>query len=251
MNKELYKFTIDTEKEVSKKEVKKVDGEEVTVTKKVKEIVPIQFVIKRPGRKITMEGDMQKSIKMSQCIKKDIITKAMLLKKYADTGGILSVEERAEYNKKSEKLVNLQIEFARLSITKKKKKGDAARLKKVVPEINDLIREVSGIESAHSNLFDNTADIIALKHEILFYVLMLTYINEAPEDEDPVLKPFFSGETYEDRLEDYYKKEDDPDEFYIKAQTKVSYFVAFWRNGAALSEDDFKALEKEIDEGRL
>ncbi len=251
MENELYRFTIDAEKEVSKEEIKEIDGENVTVTKKVKENVPVQFVIKKPTRKIIEEGDMQKAIKMSECIKKGIVTKAMLLKKYADTGGILSEEERFEYLKKSDKLMEFQIEFARLTITKKKKKGDAARLKKVISEINKLRNEIAETESSHSNLFDNTADVIALKSEIMFYTLMLTHIEDVKEDETSTLSPFFPGNTYEERVENYYKKEDNPDEFYVKAQTKISYIIAFWKNGAAISQDDFKALEKEIDEGRL
>ena len=51
--KELYAFTIDDEREVEKTHTRKnkKTGEETTVTKKVKETVPIQIRLKRPSRR--------------------------------------------------------------------------------------------------------------------------------------------------------------------------------------------------------
>ena len=88
--KELYSFTVDEEVEVEKKTTKKdkKTGEETTITKKVKEKVPVVVKIKRPSRRQLEEAELEYSVEMSRCVKKGILTKAMLAKKYSDTGGV-------------------------------------------------------------------------------------------------------------------------------------------------------------------
>ena len=97
--KELYSFTIEEEKEVEKtsKRKNKKTGEETTVTKKVKKKVPIQISIKRPSRRELEEAELEYSVEMSRCVKKGILTKAMLYKKYNDTGGVWTENEAKDY----------------------------------------------------------------------------------------------------------------------------------------------------------
>ena len=248
---ELYSFTVDTEKEIEKQETKQEGDEKITVTKKVKEVVPVRIVIKKPNRRLNDEAEMHRAVKMSQCIKEGIVTKAMLTKKYADTGGVLSELEAKEYLSKYNRLMDLQVDWAKLSVTKKKEKGHAAKLKKLIGEMNTLRREVANTESAHADIFNNTADVFALKQEILFYTLMLSYIAEEDEEGNETLVPYFEGNTFSEKIDSYYEKEDNPSDFYIRVSTKLTYIITFWRNGAAMSKEDFEGVEKDIDEGNL
>ena len=106
--KELYSFSVDreVEKEVSSTRKDKKTGEEITVTKKVKEIEPLAVKLKKPSRRELEDAELEFSVEMSKCIKKGILTKAMLAKKYSDTGGMLSENE-------SKKLVDLYKKIAR------------------------------------------------------------------------------------------------------------------------------------------
>ena len=95
MFKEIYSFTVEDVREVQEKtkEKRKNDKgveEEVEITKKVEKKVPFTIGIKEPTRRELEEADMEFSIEMSNCIKKGILTKAMLAKKYSDTGGLLA-----------------------------------------------------------------------------------------------------------------------------------------------------------------
>ena len=80
--KELYSFGLDEEKEVEKTHTRKnkKTGEETTVTKKTKEKVPIQVKIKRPSRRELEDAELEYSVEMSRCVKRGILTKAMLYK---------------------------------------------------------------------------------------------------------------------------------------------------------------------------
>ena len=88
--KELYAFTLDEEKEIEKSHTRKnkKTGEETKVTKKVKEKIPVQIKLKRPSRRELEDAELEYSVEMSRCVKKGILTKAMLYKKYSDTGGV-------------------------------------------------------------------------------------------------------------------------------------------------------------------
>ena len=98
--KKLYQFTIDKEvekiEETSKKDRK--TGEEVTTKKTVKVKEPIEFFIKRPSRRELEEAELEYSVEMSRCVKRGILTKAMLAKKYSDTSGIFSEDESKNYS---------------------------------------------------------------------------------------------------------------------------------------------------------
>ena len=88
MFKELYSFTVkDTqeiqEKTKEKRKNEKGEEEEVEVTKTVEKEIPVKFILKDPSRRELEEADMEYSIEMSRCIKKGVLTKAMLAKKYS------------------------------------------------------------------------------------------------------------------------------------------------------------------------
>ena len=122
-NKEVYRFKVFLEEEIEKeieveKEVEVEKDVEVEKTRKneegqeekykdiekrkVKEKQLVKetrtesskkdhvFVINQPTRRQMEEADMEYSIEMSKCVKQGILTKAMLMNKYSDTGGLLS-----------------------------------------------------------------------------------------------------------------------------------------------------------------
>ena len=113
--KSIYSFTVHTTEEVQEKTKEKRKNkktgveEEVEVSKKIQKKVPHEIVLKQPSRRQLEEADMEYSIEISRCIKKGVLTKAMLAKKYSDTGGILT-------EKDAQRLVDLTGEgFRRLN----------------------------------------------------------------------------------------------------------------------------------------
>jgi len=72
--KELYSFGLDEEREIEKTHTRKnkKTGEKTTVTKKVKEQVPIQIKLKRPSRRELEEAELEYSVEMSRCVKRGL-----------------------------------------------------------------------------------------------------------------------------------------------------------------------------------
>ena len=131
--KELYGFSLEEEKEVKKTHTRKnkKTGEETTVTKTVTEKVPIQVRIKRPSRRQLEEAELEYSVEMSRCVKKGILTKAMLYKKYSDTGGVWTEDEAKDYGRLYKKTFEIQNEYVRLETVEKKTEEQKKKLEHI------------------------------------------------------------------------------------------------------------------------
>jgi hypothetical protein len=248
--KKLYQFTIDkeVEKTVETSKKNRKTGEEITSKKKVTEKEPIEFFIKRPSRRELEEAELEYSVEMSRCVKKGILTKAMLAKKYSDTGGIFSEDESKNYAKLYKDILDLQNEYIRLDSADKKDEKQSKRFEVIKTEIAEAKRNIIEIESNFQSFFDHTADIKAQNRLLLWYVINLTYIQDEDSSEP---KPYFKGDDFESKIEDYYLKEESGDQFYFQAIKKSSTILAFWFFNQASEPKEFDELITKMEKGEL
>ena len=127
MNKKIiYKFTVTKKEEVeqesttNKKNKETGEMEKVTTTKKVKKDIPYDVIIYQPSRRQVEDADMEFSVEMSKCIKRGILTKAMLAKKYSDSGGLLTEDDSNNLMRLYRELSETQESLGRL-LSKKDK----------------------------------------------------------------------------------------------------------------------------------
>ena len=248
--KELYSFSLDEEKEIEKSHTRKnkKTGEETKVTKKVKEKVPVVIRLKRPSRRQLEEAELEYSIEMSRCVKKGILTKAMLFKKYSDTGGVFSEEDAKDYSELYKESLDFQNEYIRLDTVTEKSAEQVERLEKIKNDLADTKRKIIQAESSMHSLFDHTADTKAQNRLLLWYTLMLTHIQRE-EDEEP--KPYFEGNEFEEKLENYYAKEEEASDLYIKSIKKITTVLAMWFFNQASDPEEFNKLIEDVEEGKI
>jgi len=247
--KELYSFTLEEEKEVEKTHTRKnKKGEETTVTKKVKEKTPVQVRLKRPSRRELEEAELEYSVEMSRCVKRGILTKAMLYKKYSDTGGVWSEDDAEQYGKLYRKIFEIQNDYARLETVDKKTDKQKEKLEKLKDDLAKTRRLIVDAESSMQSLFDHTADIKAQNRLLLWYTLMLTHIQREDEEE-PIA--YFNGENFDKKIEDYYLKEEELDEFYSAVIKKVTTILAFWFFNQASTAEEFNKLMEDMEKGEV
>tara|TARA_Y100001938_G_C8089756_1_gene434325 strand:- start:1211 stop:1966 length:756 start_codon:yes stop_codon:yes gene_type:complete len=246
----LYQFTIDKEVEVEKesKRTNKKTGETTIKKRKVKETKPIEIQIKRPSRRQLEEAELEYSIEMSKCIKKGILTKAMLAKKYSDTGGLFSEDDANKYQDLYKQALELQNEYVRLDSVAKKTQKQKDKLEKIKSKVALVRKDIVEIETTFSSLFDHTADIKAQNKLILWYVLNLTYIQD--EEEDSFVE-FFKGDSFEEKTNYYYKLEESVDDFYNALVQKSTTIMAFWYFNQASSKEEFDDLVEKVETGEL
>ena len=238
--KELFSYTVNVTKEVEKTETTEQNGSTVTVTKKVKEEVPVRVIIKQPSKKNIEDGGLQFSVEMSNCIKKGILTKGMLMKKYKDTGGSFSEEDQKELDRLSI-IINAKSDEYRATSDDQVEKRKA-----ILEEVVTARRRAIELQTAHDALFANTADMIARNNSIRWYCLYMTYVQEMPNGE---IKPMFPGTTLEEKIAALDKMDDEQDELYVKAYNKLSLFMSFWYMGTNVTKEDLEKFNADIDAG--
>jgi hypothetical protein len=250
--KEIYSFTVELEKKTKKKVEKTVinketqEEEKVEVEEEVTESDPVRVILKEPNRRQVEEADMEYSIEMSQCVKRGILTKAMLAKKYSDSGGLLAEEDAKQLNSKYGELADLQNSFTRLA-TKTEKATEEIIEKKseILNSIGALRRDIIDVETSYASLFNHTADVKAQNRVIMWYVLNLTHI--ARGEKEPEL--MFKGESFEEKEKHYYELDENNDELYLLVQNKLATFMSYWYFAASsLTKEDFDALNTDIEE---
>lgn len=246
----LYQFTVDEIKEVEKESSRKNKKTgEVTITKKkVKEKVPLEVKIKKPSRRELEDAELQYTIEMSKCIKQGILTKAMLAKKYSDTGGAFTEEGEKEYGKLYKQILEFQNEYIKLDSATKLDAKQKKRLEFLKEEIAKVKRELVEVETNLQGLFEHTADVKAQNKLLLWYGLHLTYI-QGEEDEEPI--QYFKGSDYDEKLEDYYEKEEENSDVYQQVIKQVSTTLAFWFYNQASTQKEFEEIMDKVDKGEL
>lgn len=251
--KTIYKFTVKKEEEVEEETTSEVENKEtkekekVTKTKTVKKEIPYEIRIAQPSRRQVEDADMEFSIEMSKCIKKGILTKAMLAKKYSDSGGLLSEEDSSELIRSYRELAELQNDLGRLMSKKKKTEQEIKKEGELTESFTSIRKRIVDLETTYQSVFNHTADTKAQNKTILWYMLNLSYVTGPDEKE----LPLFSGETTEEKEESYYLLDENEDQIFDLAREKLMTFISFWYFSQNASDEDFQSLEKDIDTGEV
>jgi hypothetical protein len=238
--KSIYEFTeTKSEKQAVEKKRKNKSGEEETIISSKTVKVPVKFVIEKPTRRMADDAEVYYSVQLSKSIKMGIVTKAMLVKKYADNGGALSDEESKELLQSLKKLNEMENEFHLLRGVNDPK--DKAKADKLEISINSLRRELVNLETSLQTVYQHTADAKAERETLLWYVINLSKIvNEFEETES-----FFTGNTFEEKLEDFYAKYEEEDGFYYESVIKLSKIVGYWFFSQDATKEDIDNFVKQ------
>lgn len=251
--KTIYNFDVLIEEDIEETETKQIknketgDTEEVSTKKKVKKETPYGIVIHEPSRRQVEEADMEFSVEMSKCIKRGILTKAMLAKKYSDSGGLLTEEDSRKLVRSYAELGEVQKDLARLISKKKKTSEEKAKEDELTEKFAEVRRGIVDLETAYQSVFNHTADTKAQNKTILWYIINLCSLRNPAGIESPL----FPGEDQEQKEESYYKKDEEGDEIYDLARQKIMAFVSFWYFSQNPTREDFEALEKDMESGAI
>ena len=255
MLKQIYSFEVKDSKEIdekSKEKRKNKEGveEEVEITKKVKKEIPFKVIIKEPTRRELEEADMEFSIEMSRCIKKGILTKAMLAKKYSDTGGLLSENDANALVDLYGKLADLETAYTQNTIKNRDVKKLPKKTQDIIAELNGKMaitrRDIVTLESSYQSLFNHTADTKAQNKIILWYVTHLSYYKcEEQEVQEP--EPLFPGDTFEQKIDAYHLKDEMEDSLFQLAAGKLASVLSYWYFSPTPAKKDFDKIINDID----
>lgn len=242
MAKNIYKFKVSKQekKQVEVERENKETGEKETILQNKTVKTPVEFLIKKPSRKMTDDAEVHYAVELSKAIKQGIVTKAMLTKKYADNGGALSEDESKEMLRAVKKSQDLNNEYQML----KTAGNNEERQKEIEKELLDIRQEMIDLENAVQSVYQHTADARAERSLIMWYVTQLTkYLDESGEELD-----FFEGIDSEDKIEDFYNKDESENEFDQEVLDQAMKAVSYWFYTRSTDEKEIEKFIKDQNE---
>jgi uncharacterized membrane-anchored protein YhcB (DUF1043 family) len=190
---------------------------------------------------------MEFSVEMSKCIKRGILTKAMLAKKYSDSGGLLTEDDSKDLIRLYKELAELQNSLGKSMAKKKKSAEEKEREGELTEQFASTRKRIVELETTYQNVFNHTADTKAQNKTVMWYLLHLSAVVGPSGEEEPL----FLGDTHEEKENSYYQKDEEGDEVHELSREKLMTFISFWYFSQNVSEEDFAKLEADIESGDL
>lgn len=240
----LYKFEAFIEKEVDKIEKTTKDGQPVEIKTKVKEKVPVKFAIKKPSRKEFEDARLHYGIEYSKAITAGLLTKGMLVNKYANTtGGVFSETEAKDLFALYKRQEALKIELQQAaSVGASTESQDDLTAK-----LTAVSRQMFEIENSNNSLFQHTAENKAEERTIAYMLYHLTFIEKNNR-----WSPFFEGEDDDTRKRfflresSYFAMEDKDDPLILAVRDRLINLYVFYYRGMAEKQEDFVQIEADL-----
>jgi hypothetical protein len=214
-----FKLNKTTKEKVEVSRKNKETGEEETVIQNKNINVPVEVVLHKPSRRMIDEAEIFYAVEMSKAVKKGILTKAMLVKKYADTGGTLTEDETTDLLRVMKDYNDLKNEYQLL----KSKKEDEKRQKELEVQMLKTNRQILELESALQGVYQHTADARAERSLIMWYIINLSNVK------------------IDGQVEDFYDKDENGEKYEKTIIDNLMKATSFWFYNQ-------NATQKEIDE---
>lgn len=240
----LHEFTISVPREVDETNTRVEDGKTITETIKVKRTLNIAFGFKKPNRVEAFNAELERSVWETKFVTAGILPQALLLKVYANHGGILSNEDTKYYNQLQADLLITETDLKRLQVTEPEKKEE---INTAALKLMTLRDEIINFQQKQSVFFANTSEAKAREKLIEWLVLYMTYyrpVNEAGEPGD--WKPFFEGKTTEDKLTSFDNVADRQDELWLKAKDMIELIATLYASNGSVDSENLALYAEEI-----
>lgn len=236
----LYQFQVPKETEIEKTDVTKNEkGEEVKTTRKVKEMVPQKFALRKPNRSILDALELFYAVELSKNLKAGILSRSQMAVKFTDEGRTFSNQEREAYITDFNKAVELETNYRQLAGVKEEKNRtpeDKQKLEDILAQIIELQKRIQEFENSQSSLFDQCAETRARNKTILNWSLHLAY----NDGDSPT--PVFGEGSFDDRMKVFDAYEDGSDTWMLDVIRRFLYLVSFYYMGRAEKKEDFDRL---------
>ena len=114
------------------------------------------------------------------------------------------------------------------------------RLDEIIVELEAIKRDIQSFEAEQINIFENTAEAKSRNRTILWWVLQLAH-----KQEDDKYVPFFDGETFNEKLDNYDIIEEQGSVELSDIIKRFTYLTTLWFLGRIETTEDFEAFDKD------
>lgn len=247
----LYQFTVAIDKLVDQT-TERTEGEgaaakTISETIKVTKKVNLPVCLKRPSRVEREEADVERAVWETNFITRGVLPKALLLKHYANYGGILSDEEKTHFTKMQADFVLVETELRRLQVNHP---DDKTAIEAAAINLVDLRQKLLDFQQERAVFFNNTAEAKARQKLIEWLVLHLSYQQVINPDETlGEWVPLFAGKTTEDKLVVFDQMIEDSHEVFAKARNMLEFLATVLASSdGSVSKEEVEAFAETLKE---
>lgn len=251
--KKIYEFRIPCTKKEPKEERGKdpETGEEITITKQKEVKTYRTFFLRRPNRAMYDEADLFYAVSVSDFIKKGVMTRQQLAKRFDDDDGIFSKKAAISYKKILEEWLQAEKDLEKLEeVVFEDRSEEQHEQAKVLKSVIDALKsQVQEYELAQNHLFEQTAENKARNKTILWWLLFASYEDGKDGDREIFKKPKLDDgeeDNYECRLSVYDELEENGDEFWNQVVQRFIHLLGAWYVGNVEDEEEFKKLDDDF-----
>jgi hypothetical protein len=251
MAKQIYTFTVNKEAEIEEKRLEKYQEggveKERSIVEKVKKLLPVEVRVNEPNRRQIQRGELLYSVEMSESIKAGILTKAMLINKYQDNGGLASKSDTDDLAKKYKEYESVQNDIIQLNLNSDEE-GEEERKNLISDKESKLMslrKEIIQRETSFIELFSHTADVRAQNKLLSWYALSLVEFKDPSDKKNQDFQPLFKGENFEEKEESLTRLEEQNDELFNKINPLLSPIIGHWFFSGKAGKGEFDKLLEE------
>jgi len=236
--KKLYSFTVNTPKEIDEIiEKTNESGEKIKVVEKVKKDNFQNYFISKPSISTNHEMELFYESIVSDCIKRGIMSQVQIKKRLLNDGGVLSDEQKSEYNSLWDKLYSLRADYNKLNDEPEKNKE---KMEKINKETTETLVKLQDFEEKHGgSIYEHTAENIARNRTALWLMLHLSHKEINGKE-----IPYFGDGGYVDKFKKYEEIEKEEDEEKNKILEKFLLATSLYYFRGISKQQDFDEIFK-------
>lgn len=227
--KTLYTFQVPIEKEVEETVIREDGDKKISETQKVKKKIKVEFAFKQLSRVDREKLTEERAIWETYYINKGILPEALLIKIFANHGGMLSEDQAKQYRQ-----LQLDLTEAERQIQEATLKENEDLLKEKNLRFLEIKDAIIAFQEEQSYFFKNTAEAMAKQKITEWLVLNFSYYKpHKNNEEEMVWEPFFKGENMEEKLAVLDSYIEGEDELFAKSREVLEFVAMFYASSTA------------------
>lgn len=220
-------FTVDIDREVDETTTRVEEGKTISETIKVKRKVAVPFGFKKPSRAEAQDADIERSVWETKFVTAGILPRALLLKTYANYGGILSDNDRDRYMKMQKDLLDTQERLTSLRADKDNPEIESLKIRFLT-----LRQDILEFEQEQSAFFSNTAEAKARDKLIEWLAIHMTFYRPIDDGGAPgEWTPYFKGANTGEKLAALDEVIESEDPLWLGASNRITFMATVIASG--------------------
>jgi hypothetical protein len=170
-------------------------GKKTITTKLVEK--PVRVILKEQNRADMSAANSVYQIEWSDAIRKGILPRSLISKKFRESEGILTPNEIKALEEINKIIEDVKDEYQTINSKETKSKEDEDKIQELMEKFSWANEQLASLEEVNESLFQNSAENLAWSKQLMFNILNLSHVEFVPGK----IIPYTQGDTLDEKLE--------------------------------------------------